>query len=162
MSLDKQTERLLASPKVQAFLTSLTSPLEYSLVEDDPEVAPQRSYKGDAGLDLALRETRTIYPNDTAYIPSNVKFDVPEGLAIHVMTRSSTFRSRVKVIPTIVDHNYTGETSVVVSNDNSYPITVERGTRLAQAVIIPAFLFDNEDGAALGERNGGRFGSSGR
>ena len=86
---------------------------------------------------------------------------LPEGLSVEIQTRSSTFKKRVIVINTLIDRGYTGEVSTVVTNNQSYPVTLRRGERLAQAVVRPYFLFDNEVGIeGLPERGERRFGSS--
>lgn len=154
MSIDD----IVSHPRVKNFLYALTQPLEYSVADSD--CMPRRAYIGDAGLDLPLAEDVTVYPGETKYVPSGIAFDMPKGLALHVMTRSSTFKHRVKVIPTIVDHGYNGPVSTIVTNDNAYPITLKKGMRLAQAVVIPYVTFDNEHDPSL-TRDEGRFGSSG-
>lgn len=152
---------VFSHPRVASFLNMLTQDLRYEVIDDDPAIAPRRAHAGDAGLDLAIREDVTVYPGETEYVPSNVKFVLPEGLSVEIQTRSSTFKKRVIVINTLIDRGYTGEVSTVVTNNQSYPVTLKRGERLAQAVVRPYFLFDNEFGATgLPERGERRFGSS--
>lgn len=148
----------LSDQRVISFLNSLRQPVYFEFVGDVP---PRRAYVGDAGLDIALQRDVTIYPGDTEYVPAGIKVHVPEGLAVVVMTRTSAFKHRVSVIPTLVDQSYTGEISTIVKNDNSYPISLPKGTMLAQAVIQPYRVFDNELGyAQANERGEKKFGSS--
>lgn len=159
MALDSNIEKILSHPRVVKFLENMTKPVEFEVVG---EVAPRRAYCGDAGLDIAIQEDVTIYPGDTEYVPAGIKCDVPEGLAVHVITRSSTFRKKVKVVPTVVDSGYKGEISTVVTNDNTYPVTIHKGDYLAQAIVQPYQIFDNEvDDDTVNTRADRKFGSSG-
>lgn len=115
----------------------------------DGAVKPRRAHDDDAGLDIAIQDDVTIYPGESAYMPAGVKLDIPDGFAAHVMTRSSTFRKRVQIIPSVIDSNYKGEISTIVTNNNTYPVSLKRGDYLAQVVIMPYFKFDNEDGNIL-------------
>lgn len=106
---------------------------------------PVRAYANDAGMDLICQEDRVIYPGETEYIPSGVRFFLEPGEAVNIMTRSSTFRKRVTVVPTIIDTGYRDVASIIVSNFNTYPVTVKAGDRLAQAVLIKVMGFANEE-----------------
>lgn len=135
----------------------------YKLVEG--AIPPKRSCNGDAGLDIAIQEDVKIRPGETVYAPAGVIFDIPEGFAVHVVTRSSTFKHDVVVVPTVVDSGYKGEISTIITNFNVFPVEIKRGTRLAQAVLMPYYQFDNEfdnDVERLPvERGENKFGSSG-
>ena len=146
-----QLERVLRS------LDSLSYEAKYRVVGD---YSPRRAYKGDAGLDIAVQKDTQIMPNETLYLPSGVEFDLPEGVAVHVITRSGTFRLGLEVIPTVVDRNYPHEISTIVKNKTDKPIIIEAGTMLAQAVLMPAMMFANEQESAS-ERGSGKHGSSG-
>ena len=151
---------LLRHPRVISLLKSLTQGITYEFDEERYSYPPRRAYAGDAGLDIAIQEDVTIYPGESEYCSSGVKLFLPVGLYADVKTRSSTFKKRVHVIPTVVDNGYQSEISTIVSNPNSYPVTIPAGSYLAQVVVSPYFTFDNEPATRLGERGDNRFGSS--
>lgn len=151
---------LLQHPRVMSLLRSLTQGITYDFDEEKYAYPPRRAYAGDAGLDIAIQEDVTIYPGESEYCSSGVKLFLPVGLYADVKTRSSTFKKRVHVIPTVVDNGYQSEISTIVSNPNSYPVTIPAGSYLAQVVVSPYFTFDNEPMTRLGERGDNRFGSS--
>lgn len=151
---------LLQHPRVISLLKSLTQGITYEFDEERYAYPPRRAYAGDAGLDIAIQEDVTIYPGESEYCSSGVKLFLPVGLYADVKTRSSTFKKRVHVIPTVVDNGYQSEISTIVSNPNSYPVTIPAGSYLAQVVVSPYFTFDNEPATRLGERGDNRFGSS--
>lgn len=131
----------------------------------DNAIPPRRAYKGDAGLDIAIQNDVTIYPGETEYLPAGIKLDLPVGKAAMVMTRSSTSKHRVAIVPTLIDHNYKEEISTIVSNFNTYPVTIKKGLKLAQVVLIDYYEFDNEhevlDHHQNERQSGHKFGSSG-
>lgn len=122
-------------------------------------IPPRRAHVGDAGLDIAVQEDVSIEPHSTVYARAGVKFNVPDGYKLDVMTRSSTFKRDVVVVPTVVDQNYSDEISTIITNNTSRVVTVPKGTYLAQVVLTECFKFDNEPESTR-SRDGGKFGSS--
>lgn len=108
-------------------------------------IRPRRARSSDAGLDIALQEDIVIFPGETYVSPAKVKLFLPTGMCAHIMTRSSTHKKRVHIIPTVIDKSYNGEISIFVSNFNSYPVELKRGDYVAQIVLMPYFTFENED-----------------
>lgn len=128
-------------------------------------IKPYRAHPFDAGRDLFIQEDATIKPGETAYLRAGVRLELKPGWEGHVMTRSSTFKTGLVVIPTVVDCGYTKEISTIVSNYSNQPVQVKKGDRLAQLLLLPVFDFENEDesidvGQTL-RKEGDRFGSSG-
>lgn len=158
--LDSELVTLLQHPRVLSMLRSVAQDITYEFNNEKYKYPPRRAYAGDAGLDIAIQEDVTIYPGESEYCSSGVKLLLPVGLYADVKTRSSTFKRRVHVIPTVVDNGYQDEISTIVSNPNSYPVTIPAGSYLAQVVVSPYFTFDNEPKERLGERGNNRFGSS--
>lgn len=129
--------------------------------KNDENLPPVRKYAGDAGLDLTIQEDVVIEPGSTAYLPTYVRFELEPNMCVEILTRSSTFKKGVVVTPTIVDSQYTGYVSTIVTNNHVYPVKIEKGTRLAQAILHRYYLFDNET-ESKEIRNDKKFGSSGK
>ena len=124
---------------------------------------------GAAGADLraAVTEPLTIPPGGTAMVPTGLRVALPEGYEMQVRPRSGlAARHGVTVLnsPGTVDADYRGEVKVLLVNHGAGTFTVERGDRVAQAVVAPVTqgVFAVVD--ALGEtaRGEGGFGSTGR
>lgn len=128
-------------------------------------IAPLKAHPYDAGRDLFIQEDRVIQPGTSEYMPAGVKLFLKPGWAAYVMTRSSTFRKGLSVIPSVIDSGYNGEISTIVSNYGSEPIELKRGERISQLLLSPVYDFDNENDTTLigqDERQAdARFGSSG-
>lgn len=107
-------------------------------------IPPLRSRASDAGLDIAVQETTVVNPGETVYLRAGVKFFLAPDMCVNVITRSSTFKKGVVVIPTIVDSNYKHEISTIVTNTSDKPVKIEKGSRLAQCLLQKWYRFDNE------------------
>lgn len=122
----------------------LTTPCRV-ILENENCVKPRRAYAGDAGLDVALQADVLVQPGETRYVSAGVRFILPQGYCVHIMTRSSTFKRNVTVIPTVIDSGYTGVASVIVTNISSKPVQLHKGEYIAQAVLQRYFTFDSCD-----------------
>lgn len=134
----------------------------YSVIEGS--IPPSRDRSLNAGLDIAIQETRVLQPGETYYFRAGVRFDLPEDMFVSVMTRSSTFKKGVVVVPSVVDSNYKDEISTIVTNTSQSPVKIEKGFRLAQCILQKWYMFDNEDVSQMSSdvrESHHKFGSSG-
>ena len=103
---------------------------------------PTYGTAGAAGADLyaCLDAPVTIQPGQTAFLPTGIALEVPEGCAGLVYARSGMACKR-GLAPAnkvgVVDSDYRGEITVVLHNHGTLPQTVENGERIAQFLITP-------------------------
>ena len=143
-------------------------PLQVKIKQIDPELPlPGPQTGGAAGFDLITREDTTIHPGEFGLIPANVIVEVPEGYALIVAARSSTPRRTGLAIPHgigIIVSDFRGdgdEIKVQVWNTTAAPVTVARGERIAQGILVKIESVSwQPDTAAFGDTRGG-FGSTG-
>jgi dUTP pyrophosphatase len=133
----------------------------------DPSLPlPRYATEGAAGFDFYCRVTTEVGPGETARVPSNVIIAVPENHVLVVALRSSTPRSKGLIIPNgigVIDRDYRGpedEIGILVHNIRSVPVTVERGERIAQGLLLPVQSVEWEEGPP-GVQSRGGFGSTG-
>jgi dUTP pyrophosphatase len=104
-------------------------------------VLPERSYAGDAGLDLTACERHELGPGERATVGTGLAVAIPEGYAGFVQPRSGLAdRHGITIVnaPGLVDSGYRGELRVVLLNtDTREPFVVEAGMRIAQLVVLP-------------------------
>lgn len=106
---------------------------------------PLPSYQtaGAAGFDLAASVEMTIAPGEVTLVPTGLVIEAPPGHFIGIFARSSTPLKRGLMVANgvgIVDADYSGpedEIKIEVYNFTASPVTVKRGDRLAQGVILP-------------------------
>ena len=134
----------------------------------DPSVElPNYAYEGDAGLDLRSNEDVTLAPNERRLVSTGLAIAIPEGYAGFVQPRSGlALREGLSMAntPGLIDAHYRGELKVCAVNlDNSRPIHIERGERIAQLVIqpVPDVQWLEVDELDQTDRGAGGFGSSG-
>ncbi|MBB4657894.1 dUTP diphosphatase [Parvularcula dongshanensis] len=132
---------------------------------------PAYETEGAAGADLraAVPEDAplTIPPGGTAMVPTGLCVALPQGYEMQVRPRSGLAAKHAVTVlnsPGTVDADYRGEVRVILINHGSADFLVQRGERIAQAVVAPVSLARFETAEALPEtlRGTGGFGSTGR
>lgn len=127
---------------------------------------PERSYAGDAGLDLATCEAIRLAPGERALVSTGLAVAIPEGHAGFVQPRSGlAARDGITVVnsPGLVDAGYRGEIQVVLLNtDREHTFTAEPGERIAQLVVlaVPELTLREVANLPPSERGVRGFGSS--
>jgi dUTP pyrophosphatase len=129
---------------------------------------PGYATDGAAGMDLvaAVDQPMVVAPGERVLIPTGLAIALPPGYELQVRPRSGlAFRHGIVLpnSPGTIDEDYRGEIQVIVLNTGSEPFRVERGTRIAQAVLAPVVRAAWEEVADLDvtARNAGGFGSTG-
>lgn len=138
-------------------------------------IIPEFQTDGSLASDLAATEEVTIYPGKASLVPLGIGLDIPEGHMVMLCGRSSLGIKRGLFIPHgfgLIDSDYKGEIKMVLATIGNEPITVEKGERIAQIVLVPCRgVFTPKDAISkfievedLGSsyRDEGSFGSTGR
>jgi len=133
---------------------------------------PSRAHDGDAGVDLFSALDVELAPGQRALVPTGIAVAVPHGMVGLVHPRSGlAARVGLSIVnsPGTIDAGYRGEVKVALINlDQTTPIVVHRGDRIAQLLVqrveLPELVevtsFD-EAGLADTSRGDGGHGSSG-
>jgi len=129
---------------------------------------PAYATAGAAGMDLiaAIAAPVTIPPGGRVLVPTGLRIALPPGYEMQVRPRSGLALKHGIVLPNspgTVDEDYRGELQVIVMNAGADAFTIERGMRIAQAVVAPVtrvvwHAVDTIDETA---RGAGGFGSTG-
>lgn len=130
---------------------------------------PSYATPGAAGMDLlaAVTDPVTIAPGARALIPTGLAIAIPRGHELQVRPRSGLALRFGIVLPNspgTIDEDYRGEVGVILLNMGDAPFVVERGMRIAQAVLAPVLRASWQEVENLDstERASGGFGSTGR
>jgi dUTP pyrophosphatase len=99
-------------------------------------------------------------------VPTGLRLALPPGHELQVRPRSGLALRHGVVLPNspgTIDEDYRGELQVIVLNAGAEPFTVERGMRIAQAVLAPVTRAAWREVEALPgtARGAGGFGSTG-
>ena len=129
---------------------------------------PAYATPGAAGLDLlaAVTDPVTIAPGQRALIPTGLAIALPPDHELQIRPRSGLALRNGIVLPNspgTIDEDYRGEIQVIVLNAGDQPFTVERGMRIAQAVLAPVvrLAWREVDSLDATDRGAGGFGSTG-
>jgi dUTP pyrophosphatase len=101
---------------------------------------PEYAYQSDSGFDLRSTEEVWIHSNDRNVIPTGLRFDIPEGYEIQVRSKSGLALNQGLMVlnsPGTVDSGYQGEIKVIMFNTTNQKVKIEKGQKVAQAVLCP-------------------------
>ena len=129
---------------------------------------PAYATEGAAGMDLlaAVVSPLTIAPGERKLVPTGLQVALPAHHEWQIRPRSGLALKHGITVPNspgTVDEDYRGEVQVILLNAGTKDFVVERGMRIAQAVLAPVvrghFVEAGElPGSTRGE---GGFGSTG-
>jgi dUTP pyrophosphatase len=127
---------------------------------------PEYATDGSGAFDLFAPEAEQALPGLSTRIQIGLSFEIPEGHAMFVYSRSGhALKNRVRLTNcvAVIDSDYRGEVAVMLSNEGPGILDIRAGDRIAQAVIlpIPRIEFVEVDELSETERGAGGFGSTG-
>lgn len=129
---------------------------------------PKRGSKKASGLDLHSLNSYKLKPGESIMVQTGLSFIIPEGYEIQIRPRSGLSKNtklRVSNSPGTVDADFQGEVCVLVDNiSTKESFVINKGDRIAQAVLCPVELCDVEEVKEITqktERGSGSFGSTG-
>jgi len=129
---------------------------------------PAYATAGAAGMDLmaAVEAPVVLGSGDRALVPTGLMVAVPPGHELQVRPRSGLAWRHGIVLPNspgTIDEDYRGELQVILMNLGPAPFTIERGMRVAQAVLAPVVraVWREVEAHDATARGVGGFGSTG-
>ncbi|MGL5913561.1 MAG: dUTP diphosphatase [Bacteroidales bacterium] len=130
------------------------------------EHVPVYGTKSSAGFDVIANEDITLSPMEYKPVKTGWKFALPEGYAFLSCSRSGQAVKKgliSHIAPGVLDSDYRGECFACMRNVSTETITIKKGERIAQFVIVPIVQADFELVESLDatERGEGGFGSTG-
>jgi len=135
----------------------------------DPSVdLPAYGTDGSAAFDLAASQTTVIAPGEVRLVPTGLVIEVPAGMFLAIFARSSTPLKRGLMVANgvgVVDSDYCGpsdEIKVPTLNFTAAPVTVAKGDRIAQGILLPSPRVEWEEVGELREGSRGGFGATGK
>jgi len=129
---------------------------------------PAYATPGAAAMDLlaAVAAPVVVPPGGRVLIPTGLRVALPAGHEWQIRPRSGlALKHGVTLVnaPGTIDEDYRGEVGVILLNTGAEDFVVERGMRVAQAVLAPVVRAVFEEVVVLPEtsRGTGGFGSTG-
>jgi dUTP pyrophosphatase len=129
---------------------------------------PSYATAGAAGMDLiaAVDKPVTLEPGERTLIPTGLTIALPPGYELQIRPRSGlALRHGITLpnTPGTIDEDYRGEIGVMILNTGHEPFVIERGARIAQAVLAPVCraVWQEVEALDVTARDVGGFGSTG-
>ena len=143
-------------------------PIRVKLLKSNAKLPTYGSLEA-AGADLyaCLDEEIKIAPGESAFVPTGLAMETPQGYAGLIYARSGLACKR-GLAPAncvgVIDSDYRGEIMVALHNYSNNTQEIEPDERVAQLVIAPYIQADFNEVDTLDdtERGEGGFGSTGR
>ena len=113
--------------------------LGYKKISEEA-ITPNYNYESDSGFDLYSTEEIVVKPLGRALIPTGLVFDIKDGHEIQVRSKSGLAINQGLFVlnsPGTVDSGYQGEIKVIMFNTTNQKIKIEKGQKIAQAVVCP-------------------------
>ena len=129
---------------------------------------PEPATVGAAGFDLAAAVDMEIPARGIRLVGTGLVIAVPEGHFLGIFARSSTPLKRGLMVANgvgIIDADYCGpadEIKIQLLNVTDQPVTVTRGDRLAQGIVLPCPRVEWEEVTEVVAPTRGGFGSTGQ
>ena len=141
-----------------------TKPIKFKLLSANATI-PTVSTGQSIGIDLhsAFLKPITIAPNEIGSIPTDISMEPPSGSYVRLASRSSlSFKHNIHVIGGVIDPDYRGNIIVGLINHGNTPFTINKGDRIAQAVLEKAHTptITIVDNLSATDRNTQGFGST--
>lgn len=127
---------------------------------------PDYATSGASGVDLASSEDVIIPPHGVVSVGTGLRIEIPEGYEMQIRPRSGlAMKHAVSVLntPGTIDADYRGEVRIILVNHGYTTFHVEKGMRIAQAVLCEVARMNLVRVNRLSEtgRGAGGFGSTG-
>lgn len=99
----------------------------------------------DAGYDLFALKDQWFLPLQTIVIDTNSHIHIPEGHLGRVTSRSGHSKKGWLVHAGTIDHGYSGNIGVIMTNLHFLPRKVKKGERIAQLIFMPFSAVELEE-----------------
>ncbi len=154
-------KKLTPTAKLPAYATPGSSGAD--IFSDEEDSAVDRpillSHIQEAGICLGHKQRRVI--------STGLAVELPMGFEIQVRSKSGRADKEGLIVlnsPGTVDSDYRGEIKVILINLGGKPIFIEKGSKIAQLVVVPveqAIIREKEGDLSQTTRGDGGFGSTG-
>lgn len=130
---------------------------------DEGAIMPTRAHECDAGLDLYAREDVFLPMYDSHVFDTGVHVEIPKGYVGMIKSKSGLNVNHNITSEGVIDCGYTGSIRVKLYNNGNRNMTIKKGQKISQLVIMPIITPELElvDTLEETERGTGGFGSTG-
>lgn len=111
--------------------------LEFKKITKDAS-PPEYMIETDVGLDLRAEESVNLMPMEQKTVRTGIAIKIPENHVGIIRDRAGIVtKMNVHTAAGTFDPGYRGEVSIVLINFGEEDVTIEKGMRIAQMIIVP-------------------------
>ncbi len=128
---------------------------------------PAYQTPGAVAFDLYTRIEATIPPREFLLLPANIVVEIPQGYALIIAARSSSAKKKglsMRNGIAVIDQDYCGDADeiyLLVQNLTDEAVRIEKGERIAQALLVRADQATLVEVESMNKKNRGGFGTTG-
>lgn len=124
---------------------------------------PTRAHEWDAGYDLYAPGDEVIYHCDNVVIDTGVHVAIPEGYVGMIKSKSGLNVKYNLTSEGVIDAGYTGSIRVKLYNHGHTAVSIRKGQKISQLVVMPIVTPELElvTNLEATDRGDGGFGSTG-
>ena len=149
-------------------MTTFKKTINFKKINVDA-TTPKYAFQGDSGFDLHSCVDTVVPANGRALVPTGLILKFDESSEIQIRPKSGLALNHGLTVlntPGTVDYGYLGEIKVILFNTTDKDFVVEKGMKIAQAVLCPVFNgkvvdFEEVDSFEDTDRSSNGFGSTG-
>jgi len=98
---------------------------------------PLPAYHKGNGLDLRTSQNITLKPGKKVLVPTGFSIALPKDSIGLIKDRSSLAKKSLHVLAGVIDEDYRGEIGILLINLGKETFHAEKGSRIAQLLILP-------------------------
>ncbi|MBI3397400.1 dUTP diphosphatase [Candidatus Woesebacteria bacterium] len=132
---------------------------------DPSAIIPSSAHPTDVGFDIYAIEERTLNPGDWHGFSTGLAAEIPKGYFVKFFDKSGlALKSGIHILAGVIDAGYRGEWKVIVRNSGHDPITIGKGEKITQGILMQVIQMEMRevDELSESERGEGGFGSTGK
>lgn len=137
--------------------------MELKVKVDDGAMIPDRAHPTDAGADLFAPRDVHVPARGSAVVDTGVHIQLPPNCVGMIKSKSGLNVKHGIISEGVIDEGYTGSIVVKLYNLSDFSMTLAKGTKISQLVVMPVLYPDivRADEISGGPRGDSGFGSSG-
>ncbi len=152
---------------LDSFIRDMNAPKVGIKLLTESSVIPKKNNHSDSGFDLFSNQDIVIFPNERLLVSTGIAFALPENFEVQIRPRSGrAINDGLTVLntPGTVDEGFTGEVKVILINLGDKKIVINKGDKIAQAVVsfVPSAKLHIVSDIPFTDRGSNGFGSSGK
>ncbi|KAG9291775.1 hypothetical protein G9A89_012060 [Geosiphon pyriformis] len=130
------------SPKSEKFVayTNLEQVTDIQYFDNGHlKIIPKRVHPTNTEFDLHYLEDQstTLPPRSITKINLKIVVEIPPGIMVQIVSRSSLMKKKISVQKGVIDSRYTGNLLILLQNNSEKPYTIESNEKIAQAIFLP-------------------------